>query len=395
MNLTVIGPTHPYRGGISHYTSLLVRTLRTRHKVQFISYTRQYPAWLYPGNNDLDPSSELLVQEETDFRFDALSPQAWRELPQKVIGQLPRLILLPWSTVYWSVFYFLFLRALRGVSSTPVVFICHNVLEHEASIFKSRVSKSVLALGDWFVVHSRRDQANLLKWIGDSRADSIHVSPHPIYQHLQVRLPGKQSARLKLGVTADRVLLFFGFIREYKGLRYLLESLPAILQRFPVHLLIAGEAWEDPKIYLRLIQKLNLEKAVTFNPHYIPNEEVETFFAAADLVVVPYVSATQSGIVQLAFGFRKPVVVGAVGGIPEVVENGETGYLVPPRDPQAIAEAIIDFYNSGREQLFIANIERQLPRFSWQHMLETVEAIASKSCDAGLQLKGSAFRSHP
>ncbi len=395
MNLTVIGPTYPYRGGISHYTSLLVRTLRARNKVHFISYTRQYPSWLYPGNNDLDPSSELLIQEETNFRFDALNPLAWRKLPQTIIDHQPKLILLPWSTVYWSLFYFLFLRALRKVASTPVAFICHNVLEHEASSFKSWVSRKVLALGDWFVVHSQRDQGNLLKWIGDSRADSIRVSPHPVYQHLQVRLPGKLSARAQLGITADRVLLFFGFIREYKGLRYLLESLPIIRKHFPVHLLIAGEAWEEPRIYLRLIRKLNLEKAVTFNPHYIPNEGVETLFAAADLVVVPYVSATQSGIVQLAFGFRKPVVVGAVGGLPEVVEHGETGFLVRPRDPMAIAAAVLDFYNSGRERLMIANIERQLPRFSWQHMLETIEAIASDSGDSGLPMKGCASHIHP
>jgi glycosyltransferase involved in cell wall biosynthesis len=377
MNLTVIGPTHPFRGGISHYTSLLVRTLKTRHQVQFISYSRQYPAWLYPGNNDRDPSSQLLILEDPDARFDALNPLAWNRLPRKILPHRPELVILPWSTVYWAPFYWLFLQAFRGVSTTPVAFICHNVLEHETSRLKSWISRSALALGDRFVVHSRRDQSNLLKWLGGDREEYIRVSPHPIYQHLHIRGLDKSSARAQLGLGADRVLLFFGFIREYKGLRYLLESLPLIQQHFPIHLLVAGEAWEDQRIYLDLIREMKLEKAVTFDPRYIPNEEVETLFSAADLVVIPYISATQSGIVQLAFGFHKPVVVGAVGGLPEVVAHGRTGYLIAPRNPQAIAEAVLDFYNFNRERLMIENIEHVLPKFSWLGMLETLDSLVS------------------
>lgn len=157
---------------------------------------------------------------------------------------------------------------------------------------------------------------------------------------------------------------------------HLLESLPQILKRSSIHLIIAGEVWGDRKPYLDLIRKLGLQEHVTFVHEYIPNEQVERYFAAADLVVIPYVSATQSGIVQLAFGFSKPVIVGNVGGLTEVVEHGKTGYLVAPRDPDAIASAVLDFYDGRREQPMVQNIESTKLRFSWEAMVETINRLA-------------------
>jgi glycosyltransferase involved in cell wall biosynthesis len=376
MKLTVVGPTHPFRGGISHYTSLLVRTLRRCHHVQFLSYSRQYPAWLYPGNNDRDPSIHLLVSEEPAKRFDALNPWAWRKIVRLIREHESEIVILPWSVFYWSPFYFLFLKKLKQLTRTAAVFVCHNVIEHESSWFRSSVSRRVLGFGDRFITHSQRDKANLLSWLGEARSGQVFVNPHPLYQHLGGRFLSKAQARNELSLKSDRILLFFGFVREYKGLRYLLESLPQILRWSSIHLIIAGEVWGDRRPYLDLIRKLDLHEHVTFVHEYIPNEQVECYFAAADLVVIPYVSATQSGIVQLAFGFSKPVIVGNVGGLAEVVEHGRTGYLVAPCDPQAIASAVLDFYDSGREQPMIQNIERTKLRFSWEAMAETINKLA-------------------
>jgi glycosyltransferase involved in cell wall biosynthesis len=378
--LTVIGPTHPFRGGISHYTSLLVRALRTRFQVQFLSYSRQYPGWLYPGNNDRDPSASLLTYEPADGVFDALNPMEWRHLPNTIREHAPGLILLPWSTVYWVPFYACFLRACRRTLTSPVAFVCHNVLEHESSWLKSTLSKWVLGSGQLFLTHSERDRTLLSSWIGPERGNCVWTSPHPVYQHLMRPKLDKDQARAQLGIKADRVVLFFGFIREYKGLRYLLQSLPLIRERLAVHLIVAGEAWERTEPYFDLILSLGLKDSVTFNCRYVPNESVSLYFSAADLVAVPYVSATQSGIVQLAFGFRKPVLVGNVGGLPEVVDDRQTGYLVPPRNPRAIADAVLDFYEFGREQQMAENIEMQLPRFAWERMVNTIgEMIRSGS----------------
>lgn len=382
MNLSVVGPTHPFRGGISHYTSLLVRALRRRCRVQFLSYSRQYPAWLYPGATDRDPSLNPATLERPDATFDALSPRAWWRLPGRIVLHRSELVVLPWTAAYWAPFFHVFLKALARDSGPPALFICHNVIEHETSGLKSFLSRRVLRRGDYFLTHSDWDRAHLLNWIGGDQAHRVTMSPHPIYDHFNAAEIDPATARARLGLNCERVLLFFGFIREYKGLRYLLQSLPLILDRFRVHLLVAGESWEGLRPYRELIEKLHLEERVTLHARYVPDEMVPTYFAAADLVVVPYTSATQSGIVQLAHGFRKPVVVGNVGGIPEAVEQGRTGYLVAPRSPKAIAEAVVQFFSGAGGSTMPGHIEARLRERSWARLAEAVEAVGRKAAIA-------------
>jgi glycosyltransferase involved in cell wall biosynthesis len=186
----------------------------------------------------------------------------------------------------------------------------------------------------------------------------------------------KAAAKAALGIRAERVVLFFGFIREYKGLRYLIESLPFVRAKLDVHLLIAGEVWGDAKLYHELISRLGMASSVTLVGNYIPNEEVARYFAASDLVVIPYVSATQSGIVQLAYGFGKPVVVSRVGGLPEVVEEGVTGYLVPPKDSASISNAVLDFYQHSREAGMSEAVRQKRSAFSWERLCRTIEDLA-------------------
>jgi len=379
MLLTVIGPTHPFRGGIAHYTTLLVRSLRSSHDVQFFSYSRQYPHWLYPGNTDLDPSHSLLTHEEPSVTFDALSPLAWLRLARKVKASDSRLVILQWSTVYWTPFYWLFLKSLGKRRQPKSVFICHNVMEHEPTWIKSAVSRHVLNCADFFITHSQWDRDNLERWLGPLRAGAIRVSPHPAYEHLNQLVVSKAEAKAALRIHAERVVLFFGFIRDYKGLRYLIESLPLVRAKLDVHLLIAGEVWGDAKPYHELISRLGMTASVTFVEKYIPNEEVARYFAASDLVVIPYVSATQSGIVQLAYGFAKPVVVSRVGGLPEVVEEGVTGYLVPPKDSASISSAVLDFYQHDREAGMIEAVRQKRSAFSWERLCRTIEDLAKPS----------------
>lgn len=379
MNLSVVGPTHPFRGGIAHHTSLLVRNLRACHNVEFLSFSRQYPHWLYPGNGDRDPSAGLLTLETPSARFDALKPWEWRRAALQVARSKSRLVILPWSTAYWAPFYWIFLRALKQAGGPGSLFLCHNVIEHEASPLKSLISGRVLGCADFFIVQSEWDKTNLLRWLPGSNKERVWVCPHPVYSHLVQPGCSKPEARAWLGIRAERVLLFFGFVREYKGLRYLLESLSLIREQMEVHLVIAGEVWGDPKPYTELISRLNLSSAVTFIQGYIPNEDVARYFAAADLVAAPYVTATQSGIVQLAYGFGKPVIVGNVGGLPEVVEAGKTGYLVPPKHPESIAQAVIDFYANERECEMVEAVKTRRAVHSWSRLCSTIEAIAAES----------------
>ena len=377
MKFSVIGPTHPFRGGISHYTSLLVRTLRTRHDVQFISYSRQYPSWLYPGATDRDPSTVPAFEEQIDVRFDALSLWQWWKISGQIGQNRPDLVILPWSAVYWSPFYGTFLLGLSRFKTIRVLFICHNVREHESSFLKSAISKMALSHGHAYVTHSEWDRKNLLSWLGKVREPQVKACVHPLYQPFSGRRLNKEEARALLGIKEERVLLFFGFIREYKGLEYLLRSIPLLLREIPIHLIIAGEVWGNPTPYTELIRELRIGSYVSFFNRYVPNEEVSIFFDAADLVTIPYVSATQSGVVQLAFAFNKPVVVGNVGGLSEAVEDGKTGYLIPPRSPEAIAQAVVNFYLSGRAPEMVMAIQEMRSRDSWITLAGAIEELAA------------------
>ena len=382
--IAVVGPTHPFRGGAAQYTTLLVEALRKRHEVFFASYSRQYPRWLYPGGTDRDPSRDLVIRQPSEHRFDAVRLRAWRELADVLTDRDPYLVVLPWTVTYWAPFFLVFLGRLRGLPKRPrVVFLCHNIVEHEESIWRSAITRRVLSLADGFITHSREDAEHLRRLLGLPDEERIRTSPHPEYAHLNVRPVDGAEARERLGIRAERVLLFFGFVRRYKGLEVLLESLPLILRELPVHLVVAGEIWRDSTGCLETLRKPGISEHVTLVPRYVPNEEVADYFAACDLVVVPYLSATQSGIIQLAFGFDKPVVASRVGGIPEAVRDGETGLLVPPEDPAALARAVVDFFREGRAEAMTAAIRQGREVFSWDRMVEAIESLGPSAPSGG------------
>ena len=178
----------------------------------------------------------------------------------------------------------------------------------------------------------------------------------------------------KIGLgEQEQVLLFFGFVREYKGLKHFIAALPQIVERLPkVHLLIVGDFGKDKQEYLELIAQNKVEKFLSIYDGYIPDQEVEQYFAASDLVVLPYESATQSGIVQIAYGFERPVIATNVGGLPDVVLNEKTGYLVPPKNPGALAEAVVRFFEEHKAEEFAENIRKEASRYSWDRMRENI-----------------------
>jgi len=195
---------------------------------------------------------------------------------------------------------------------------------------------------------------------------------HPTYDAFNLGAAFPEECRRSLGVSST-VILFFGFVREYKGLKFLLSAMPEILEKIPVTLLIVGEFWKDKAVYLKMIDDLDVGAHVRIMDAYVPNEEVGLYFQAADLVVQPYVSATGSGVVQLAFGFHKPVVAMAVGSLPEIVEDGKNGFVIPPSDPSAIARAVISFFRENKADKFCENIKNQQYRFSWEYLVDGIE----------------------
>ena len=373
--ICIIGPSYPFRGGIAHYTTLLYRALKKKYEVTFFAFKRQYPGCLYPGKTDKDPSDFTIKEDGVEYTLDSMNPLSWWKTVRRIKSIHPDLLIIPWWVSFWTPQFWSITTLIRKSKSTKVLFICHNVVQHESKLWDRVCTKLVLKNGDYFIVHSDQDLNNLKKILPEANVKKVF---HPTYDIFNLRQLSKSEAQKRLGISG-KVLLFFGFVRPYKGLKYLLDAMPIILKKFKVHLLVVGEFWHDKATYREQIQKLGISNSVTIVDKYVPNEEVALYFTAADVVVLPYITATQSGIVQIAYGFDKPVIVTDVGGLPDVVENAKTGFLVEPKNSSAITKAVSSFYESALDAEFKRNIIQKKEEFSWDRMAAAIHSFVEPS----------------
>lgn len=373
----MIGVSHPFRGGIAHYSTLFVRTLREKYRVSFINFTRQYPRLMFPGRTQFDDSLNPLL-ESNERCIDSLNPISWYRTATLLNRRDPDLIIFQWWHPFFAPAFGTIVRLLKPALRRRVAFLCHNVLPHEASPMQRALTRFAFGNTRFYIVHSEEDSRHLRDLQPGAVITKGH---HPTYAELGTALPRtKQEARRELGISEDsKTLLFFGLIRPYKGLRYLIEAMPKVVAQLDCQLLVAGEFYEDKQPYRDLIASLELKDRIQLVDRYIPNENVGLYFAAADVVVLPYVSATQSGIVQIAFGLDRPVISTKVGGLPEAVDHGKTGLLVEPQSAERLAEAILEYFHSDLESGFTAEIRRQKGRFDWSQALVHVDDILGRT----------------
>jgi glycosyltransferase involved in cell wall biosynthesis len=379
MRFCVIGPTYPYRGGISHYNTLLCENLKRKHDVKSVSFKRFYPSFLYPGKDQKDLNSKMNLKTDSEYLIDSINPLTWIHAFLSIKKEHPDILIFHWWTPFFTPVYFTISFLSRYLTNTKILMICHNVMPHEKKKIDKILTKMVYRNVDFFIVHSEEDLRNLRTLMPNAEAKRTH---HPTYEFFKtgnkndLHLHSKEELNLNLNLK-NKTILFFGFIREYKGLSYLIEAMPKVLEKQKVDLLIVGEFWDDKEKYTDQIKQLGIEKYVRIIDRYVPNEEVNLYFSIADVVVLPYISATQSGIIQIAFGFDKPVITTNVGGLPDVVKNGETGFIVPAGDANALSKAIVSYFEGNKEREFQVNvkIKKQKDIFSWNKMVETIESF--------------------
>lgn len=373
--IIMIGPVYPYRGGISHYTGLMYRELEKKHDVEMISYKMQYPKLLF-RKQQRDYENDSFKIEGTDFMINTANPFNIIRTANYIKKQKPDMLIIQWWHPYFAPCYILLAKFMGRQNLT---FVCHNVFPHERFPFDKLLTKLTLKNGKHFIVHAG-DEAGELECI--MKQPDYQVTPHPTYNAFCFENMTKAQARKKLGISeGERVLLFFGFVRPYKGLRHLINAMPQLMESLKnVKLMIVGEfgSEEEKSAYMTQISELSgkcktLGDAIVIKDGYMPDREVEPYFASCDMVVLPYESATQSGIVQIAYAFEKPVTVTDVGGLPDVVTDNKTGYIVPACDENALAEAVIRYFRENKEQEFTQNIRNEAYRFSWERMGEAVD----------------------
>ena len=374
--IAVLGLSYPFRGGIAHYSTLLVRELRKQYSVTFITLKRQYPSFLFPGTTQYDHSTSRIV-EENDSIIDSINPFTWISTAFLLKREAFDLIIVQWWNPFFGLAFGTIINILAFMAKTKICFLCHNVLPHESTIVDRILSKYAYKNVQYFIVHSEEDQKNLLSLKPKA---VVKKNLHPTYAIFSdFDIYEKHQARQKLNISHKNVLLFFGLVRKYKGLKDLIYAMEKVVQHLDCVLLIVGEFYEPKSEYESLINELSLNDDVIIVDKYINNEEVSLYFCSADVVVLPYIEATQSGIVQIAFGLNTPVITTNVGGLPEAVNHGKTGFIVEKESPEKLAEAIVKFYQGNYGDRFREEIQKMTRDFSWDVELRNIESFLCKN----------------
>lgn len=372
LRITLVGTAHPMRGGLAQFNSALCFALQARgHDVELISFTRQYPGILFPGKSQFDSSQDTHAFPATPM-VDSIDPFSWLRAARHIARRRPHGLLFKYWMPFFAPAFGTIARRVKRSGETRVVTILDNVIPHERRPGDIVLTRYFLRSVDGFLAMSRSVRADLERLRPGAPSELV---PHPVYDLFGRRID-KGEARRQLGLPeGEPILLFFGFVREYKGLDLLLEALPRIRERIPARLLVLGEFYSGKERTLAQIESLGLGDAVTLEDGYVPNEKVGLYFSAADVVVLPYRSATQSGIVPIAYQLERPVICTDVGGLAEVVEHGRTGLICPPQDVEALAQSVLRFYEEGLEDRFIPRIQEKRVEYSWDRMAEAVERM--------------------
>ena len=372
MKIIIVGTAFPYRGGLAAFNERLAREyVKQGNEVEIITFSLQYPGFLFPGKSQY--STEFAPEDLKITRsINSINPLNWVKVGRQIKKKAPDRVIF----CYWMAFIAPCFGTIARIARSPktrMVAMIHNMIPHEPTILDKLFPKYFVKSMDGFVAMAESVVTDIKHFDKDNKPKV--VSPHPIYDHYGDALT-KKEATMKLGLHGQNdYVLFFGFIRHYKGLDLLLEAFAdERLRKFPIKLIIAGEFYENPQPYLELIIRLKLDGLVELRTGFIPDNEVRNYFSVADLVAQPYRSATQSGVSQIAYHFEKPMLVTNVGGLSEIIPNGKVGYVVELEIKQ-ISDAMVDFFTNQRSEKMIANIKIEKTKFLWSRMTDAIDGL--------------------
>lgn len=371
MKIVIVGTAYPYRGGLATFNERLARQFQTEgHEVEIWTFTLQYPSFLFPGKTQY--SSEQPPQDLSIVRkVHSMCPWNWWRVGRQLQKMKPdRVICCYWMSFFAPAFGMISRVAKRN-GVTRCVALVHNMFGHEKSVLDKLFAPYFVHSQDAFVALSDA----VVQQIHTLSACPAVASPHPIYDHYGERMTKAQACEA-LSLPEDKdYMLFFGLVRAYKGLDWLLDAMGQVKDRLSnLQLLVVGEFYEDEQRYRQQITDLGLEERVRVMNAFVPDGDLRKYFGAADLIVQPYKSATQSGVTQVAFHFEKPMLVTRVGGLGEIVHDGKMGYAVAP-NTEAIAQAMVDYFENQRQESFTQYLRKEKQKYAWDKMTRAFEQI--------------------
>jgi len=401
----IVGPVFPFRAGIAYCTTRLAEEMGA----DVVSFSRQFPKRFYPGGDDVDPT---LPRAKGDFIIDVMNPLTWLRAGWRL--RRYDAVIFVWWVWLFAPAYLTMIAMLRR--RTRVILQCHNVGDKEPAAWKRWLTNRVLRRGDALVVHAQSEAREAWTRSGGRQVVKTFLPVH----ELGGAIPSRADARATLGITAPNVALFFGHVRPFKGLDIALRAWGEL--KSDVLLVVAGEAWwEKAAEYEQLAREMGLaviqsrrhpggvedgegspaanegraavtsrgsfaaldpsgvspaqdDRSVRFDFRFIPDSEIATFFAAADVVLAPYRIEAQSGVALTAFHFARPVIATTVGGLPEIID-GSNGILIPPEDPSALAKAIDEFFTSRDRAAMERAAAASARRYSWPEYAAVFAAL--------------------
>ncbi len=370
MNIIIVGTAHPYRGGLAAFNErLALQFQKEGHDVEMYTFTLQYPSFLFPGKTQFtnDPAPAGLTISR---KINSCNPFNWIKVGNQIRNKKPDMVVFAYWMSFMAPCFGTIAKQIRKNHKTRCIGLIHNMIPHEPNVLDKYLPPYFVKQMDGFTTLSHAVIKDIDQFDKHNKPKSW--APHPIYDHYG-ELIDKIEARKQLGLSADgKYVLFFGFIRDYKGLDLLIDAFGDLrLQDMGVRLLVAGEFYGDPQPYLNRIRSLDISDIVILHNDYIPDNKVNLYFRACDIVAQPYKTATQSGVTQVAFHFECPMLVTNVGGLPEIVPDGKIGYVVNP-DAQDIADALVRYYKENKEEEFTVGVREEKLKYGWDRMTAAV-----------------------
>jgi len=365
MKIGFLGPAYPYRGGIAQFCSQLAKEFNQNNEIRFFSFKHQYPEILFPGKDQFGKV------EKPDFtiisRLTPYNPFTWYPTVKEINDWEPDILIISYWIPFFAISYGFILRRLK--KRTKSYYIVHNIDFHEKWLFAKSLTKYALKKADLLITLSKSVYDDAYRLFPKKK--TIHGF-HPVYNCYNLNKYTNKSAKSELSLDDKKVILFFGYIKEYKGLELLIKSFPDVIKKINnAHLLIVGEVYGNARKYHDAILDTKLKDRVTFIERFVKDSEIELFFKASDVLVLPYLQATQSGVLQIAYDMGLGAVATPVGSLAELVLDSKTGIIAGEVSKEAITKAIIKYFKMDREEMK-KNIIKENSKHSWEALARLI-----------------------
>jgi len=373
MKIVIVGTSYPYRGGIAAFSDRLAKEfVKENVDIEIVTFKLQYPSFLFPGKtqySDAETPENISIYQ----RINSICPTNWLKVGREIRKKNPDVVIFTYWMSFFAPCFGTIARVIKKKCNAKCIGLIHNMMPHEKSILDNMFPPYFVKAMDGFVALSKSVLADIESLDKDRKPKVF--TPHPLYDHFGI-IEDKTIAIKKLGLDEKcHYMLFFGLVRAYKGLDLLIDAFAdERFRKMNVKLIVAGEFYDDEKPYLEQIERLGLKNCIVINNRYISDSDVKDYFNAADIIVQPYKSATQSGVTQIAYHFEKPMLVTNVGGLKEIIPNGKVGYVVEPQ-PSEIANALVDFYKNERFETYVEGVKEEKKKYAWSNMTDAIREV--------------------